>query len=168
MEGTKRRQPLPFCDENTPLSDDLQKAVLLPTAFHERIGRPPSLHPPKDLQDSIHTSISTRAIPDLAQPFTTEKLTHTFSSLKPGKSAGPDAVSYEFLLQLPLPIQGATLNIYNTSWLLGTYPDKWKCSTLLLIPKPGKDLTLPSAYCPIALLSCTGKLLERLVYNCLT
>ena len=96
-----------------------------------------------------------------------EELTYALFSLKPGKSAGPDPVPYEFLLQLPLPLQAATLNIYNTSWLLGTYPYNWKCSTLLPIPKPGKDPTLPSAY-PIALFSCIGKLLERLVYNRLT
>ncbi|XP_045115986.1 uncharacterized protein LOC123507278 [Portunus trituberculatus] len=51
---------------------------------------------------------------------------------------------------------------------MGTYPTCWKPSVLVPIQKPGKDPTLPSAYRPIALLFCIGKLMERLVTTRLT
>ena len=101
MEGTKRRQPLPLCDGNTLLPNDLQMKALLATVFHERIGRTLSLHHPPDLYDSIDTAISTLAIPDdLAQLFTPGEMTRTLSFLNPGMSVGPDSVPYEFFLEL--------------------------------------------------------------------
>jgi len=37
----------------------------------------------------------------------------------------------------------------------------WKKSIIIMIPKPGKDHTIPSSYRPISLLSCLSKLFEK-------
>ena len=55
------------------------------------------------------------------------------------------------------------LCIYNQSWLTGTVPTIWTEAVIRHIPKKGKDKRDPSSYRPISLLSCAGKLLERII-----
>jgi hypothetical protein len=52
---------------------------------------------------------------------------------------------------------------------LGHHPEAWKSATITVIPKPGKeDYSLPKCYCLVALLECTGKLLEKIIARCIT
>ena len=53
--------------------------------------------------------------------------------------------------------------LYNKLWREGTFPAMWKIGTIIPFPKPGKDLSNPINYRPIALTSCTCKLMERMV-----
>ena len=55
------------------------------------------------------------------------------------------------------------MNIINTHWNAGTFPDSWREALLLPIPKPGKDHYNPLNYRPIALTSCICKTVERMV-----
>jgi hypothetical protein len=55
------------------------------------------------------------------------------------------------------------LNIFNLSFRTADIPPTWKSSQIVPIPKPGKDPASVAAYRPISLLSCVGKLMERLV-----
>ena len=41
--------------------------------------------------------------------------------------------------------------------------DEWKMATIIPIPKLGKELSSPTSYRPISLLSCFAKLVERLI-----
>ncbi|CAH2218239.1 jg9830 [Pararge aegeria aegeria] len=45
----------------------------------------------------------------------------------------------------------------------GHFPNPWKLGRVILIPKPGKNIMLPSSYRPITLLSTTSKLFEKLL-----
>ena len=49
------------------------------------------------------------------------------------------------------------LNILNKIWDLGKFPTSWCTSTVIPVPKPGKDTSDPSNYRPIALTSCICK-----------
>jgi hypothetical protein len=52
--------------------------------------------------------------------------------------------------------------IFSDTLALRTHP--WGEALIVIIPKPGKlDYTLAKAYCPISLLECCGKLLEKVV-----
>ena len=42
-------------------------------------------------------------------------------------------------------------------------PAVWKEAIVIPVPKKGKDKKNPRSYSPISLLSCVGKLLERMV-----
>ena len=55
------------------------------------------------------------------------------------------------------------LALINRSWREGAVPSTWRSAEIVAIPKKGKPPTKPSTYSPISLLSCTGKLAERLV-----
>ena len=52
----------------------------------------------------------------------------------------------------------------NRSFDEGIFPDVWKIANIIPIFLKG-DKSLPSNYRPVALLSCLGKLQERLVFK---
>ena len=51
--------------------------------------------------------------------------------------------------------------IFNGILKLGVFPKMWKTSQIKIIPKPGKDSTMPSSYRPISLLSCLSNLFKK-------
>ena len=52
----------------------------------------------------------------------------------------------------------------NISFNEGIFPEAWKVANVIPIFKKG-DKSLPSNYRPVALLSCLGKLQERIVFK---
>jgi hypothetical protein len=64
----------------------------------------------------------------------------------------------------PEKIANPLLIIYDKSLQQSKYPSNWKSAHVIAIFKKG-DTSLPSNYRPISLLSCVGKLMERIVYN---
>jgi hypothetical protein len=57
-----------------------------------------------------------------------------------------------------------TLIIFNKSLQQSKYPSNWMSTYVIEIFKKG-DTSLPSNYGPISLISCVGKLMERIVYK---
>ena len=83
-------------------------------------------------------------------------------NMKIKKSPGYDLVSPAMIKNLPnVPLIVLT-NIFNAIIEQGYFPVCWKISQIILIPKPGKDLSVPSSYRPISLLPCLSKLFEKL------
>ena len=60
------------------------------------------------------------------------------------------------------------MNIFNNIWTTGKFPEDWQYTTIIPIPKPGKDPAEPNNYRPIALTSCLCKTLERMINKRLT
>src|SRR6266850_6768933 len=64
------------------------------------------------------------------------------------------------LLMALTTILGQALSLSHHPW-----PDAW----VIMIPKPNEpDYATTKAYHPISLLECSGKLLEKVVANCLS
>jgi ribonuclease HI len=63
------------------------------------------------------------------------------------------------------PLLGKRITaLFNNCLQQGHHPAPFKYARVVIIPKPGdRDRTLPKSYRPIALLSCLGKGLERLL-----
>ena len=99
---------------------------------------------------------------DYNQPFSLTKLTDCVMKSH-NTAVGLDEIHYEFLKQLPSCSLDFLLQAYNEVWVSGKFPTSWKQATIIPIPKPGKDNTEPSNYCPIALTSCLCKTLERMI-----
>ena len=70
---------------------------------------------------------------------------------------------YELLKNLPDHAKQALLDTFNNIWTCGVYPEKWKESIIIPVLKEGKDPALAASYRPISLISCLGKLLEKIV-----
>ena len=104
----------------------------------------------------------------MKNPFTLEELSQAKNSLKLKKSPGPDKVTNEMLLHLGPKANSKLLQIYNNSWKSGNIPQSWREATMIPVLKKGKHKNKATSYRPISLLSCTGKLMERMVNTRLT
>lgn len=81
--------------------------------------------------------------------------------LNPKKSAGCDLITPKMIIELPYCAVCSITQLFNAINKLGYFPGRWKKSIIIMIPKPGKDHTVPSSYRPISLLSCLSKLFEK-------
>ena len=92
-----------------------------------------------------------------------EKVEAAIRQLKSKNAPGPDGVTNDMIRHLgPLP-KKTILALFNESWKTGSVPALWKKATIVPIHKKGKDKKNPSSYRPISLLSCLGKLMERVI-----
>lgn len=54
-------------------------------------------------------------------------------------------------------------DLFNQILIQGHIPKMWKQANIIVLLKPNKDKQSPSSYRPISLLSCLGKLLEKII-----
>ena len=78
-------------------------------------------------------------------------------------AVGPDDIHYQFLKHMPDDSLSVLLNIFNNIWVTGNFPQSWREATIIPVPKPGKDPTIPTNYRPISLTSCLCKTMERMI-----
>ncbi|KAH8355802.1 hypothetical protein KR084_003316, partial [Drosophila pseudotakahashii] len=86
--------------------------------------------------------------------------------LKPKKAPGGDLITAKMLIELPNCAVEVICKLFNGITRLGYFPKKWKKSVIIMIPKPGKDHTIPASYRPISLLS--GSVLGPVLYTIFT
>ena len=67
------------------------------------------------------------------------------------------------ILHLGPSVKKVILALLYKSWKSGTVPALWKKATLIPFYKKRKYKKHPSSYRPISILSCLGKLLERII-----
>lgn len=77
-------------------------------------------------------------------------------------SPGKDKIHYEMIKHLTQKGKQTLLQLYNKILDEGL-PKQWKHALIIPIKKPGKDPLLPTSYRPIALISCTCKILEKII-----
>ena len=92
-----------------------------------------------------------------------DELRECIKSLHNNKAAGEDEIINNFLKNLPNYKMTELLSIINKSWRTSKIPNTWKNALVIPIYKHGKDKTDPKSYRPISLLSCVGKVAEKLV-----
>jgi len=93
-------------------------------------------------------------------PFTETELNIAVSNLNFKSAPGLDQLDYKVILSLPYEYRQTLVQIYNNIFSEGLFPDQWKQSLMVLIPKPGN-----SGVRPISLLSCLLKILEKMIYS---
>ena len=101
--------------------------------------------------------------PRMDLPFSIQELKAALASCKRSSAPGPDGISYRALCHLGERARIALLELYNESWQEGTLPLSWKTSRLVPLLKPGKSPLELASYRPIALASCVGKVMERMI-----
>ena len=78
-------------------------------------------------------------------------------------SVGPDDLHYTFFRHLSDDTLQCVLLSINELWQEHAFPEEWRKGVVIAIHKPGKPKNNPDNYRPIALTSCFGKLMERMV-----
>ena len=99
----------------------------------------------------------------MTAPFSMKELNNALRRVKTKRAPGPDGITGEMLKRLGPTSKKVLLCIFNQSWSMGIVPTMWKEAHIVPILKKGKDKKNPRSYRPISLLSCVGKLMERLV-----
>lgn len=102
---------------------------------------------------------------DESERVTNEELLLVVKTLKSRKAPGPDGLPNVALKAAVQAAPDIFRRIMQKCLEEGYFPDRWKKSKLVLLPKPGKPAGEPSSYRPICLLDTLGKLLERLLLN---
>jgi len=135
------------------------------------------------LWNALHSSynsadnraISTRFLDGINQcnnidwpPFTGQEFKDAIAKCSNASSPGPDHVTWRHLK--PLILDKACLSkvvdIANACITIGYWPDQFKESTLVIIPKPNKtSYNTPKSFRPIVLLNTMGKLIEKVISN---
>ena len=141
------------------LVNNVQKVECLASHIHTVLGSP-DLIPPLVLPPSHGHTISTAITP--------QELSSALQALSVGKVTGPNNVPNEFLRCFPDLLVLLLLNVFNASWVSGTFLSVWRHAITIPIFKPGKNPSKASSYRPISLLSNFSKVLEHIVHDRLT
>ena len=95
---------------------------------------------------------------------TEQEITDILKCLITKKANGPDNISHTLLKATASSICKPLCLLFNRSIQDGTYPNSWKTAFVMPLFKKG-DRDLTSNYRPISLISCVGKVFERLVFK---
>ena len=91
------------------------------------------------------------------------EITKTLQKCRNRSAPGEDQISYLILKNLDREQLSHVALIYNSCLRTGYFPNAWKQAKVVMLPKPGNDLTKPTSYRPISLLLAMGKIFERIV-----
>jgi len=97
---------------------------------------------------------------ELDNPFSLSELNLAINNTNIHSAPGLDQLDYNIIASLPPEYIHILLRIYNSVFAEGSFPNQWKQSLVVLIPKPGN-----SGVRPISLLSCFLKIMERMIYT---
>ena len=93
---------------------------------------------------------------------TTKEVKYHIKQLR-NSSTGPDNIHNRCLKNYSELLVQHLTKLFNLILKQGYIPTKWKTAYIILLLKPKKDKQHPSSYRPISLLSCLGKLLEKII-----
>ena len=99
----------------------------------------------------------------LERPVVRDEVTKVVRDLKPNKAAGPDDVHNALLKKIPMRAWTEITKVFNACLREGVYPEVWNAADVVPVPKPGKKLDRPEHYRPIAVSSCMGRVLEKVL-----
>jgi hypothetical protein len=80
------------------------------------------------------------------------------------KASGPDGISHRMLKETSFSICKPLCTLFNRSLQENTYPTCWKNASVMPLFKKGEH-DLCSNYRPIFLISCIGKVMERIIFK---
>lgn len=166
MDGRYSQQHPPMLSDGTNLTSDPQAVAELLATHFENVsssnGYSEEFKRLKRTCESNRLNFRTNLHIPYNDPITLRELSGTLQQCK-NSAPGEDEISYQMLRHLHPSATAMILAIFNQIWLTHCYPEQWRRAIVLAFPKPGKPPSEPSSYRPIALTSCLGKLMEKIV-----
>ncbi|GFY32919.1 probable RNA-directed DNA polymerase from transposon X-element [Trichonephila clavipes] len=92
-----------------------------------------------------------------------EEVMDIILNLNNKKAPGQDGIKNIALKSLPLNAITYITKIFNRSLQFNYFPKEWKHAQITVLPKPKKDTKFAENYRPISLLSCLGKIYEKII-----
>ncbi|KAG5787022.1 hypothetical protein H9Q69_013907 [Fusarium xylarioides] len=99
----------------------------------------------------------------IRQNLTDEELEELIRGLPRWKSTGPDEVPYEAIQLGGGLLRNHLLRVFQVCLQMSYHPANFKDAILVMVRKSAKPANLPTSWRPLALLSCLGKILEKIV-----
>ncbi|XP_071579351.1 uncharacterized protein [Temnothorax nylanderi] len=90
--------------------------------------------------------------------FTKEELKRALEMIRRNSAPGRDGIEYKMLKDMTEEMEATLLSICNEVWTTDWFPEDWRKYQTMFIDKAGKEKVRP-----IALSSCVGKVMERMV-----
>uniref|UniRef100_A0A2P2I2N0 Pol-like protein n=2 Tax=Hirondellea gigas TaxID=1518452 RepID=A0A2P2I2N0_9CRUS len=152
----------PVIDNGEIISDPLKKADMFAEHFinNGKMGRITNKNTVETINRNSLKDMTDES--DYNCDLTMEELNLAIKNSK-DTSPGEDDITYRMIKALPADHKEDILQLMNQSFHTGTVPTNWKIGIIIPILKPGKNKENVESYRPIALLSCLGKLLERII-----
>lgn len=174
--GTKSSRVQKLTNSNGDVANnDKEKADLMANHLHNKQSLPTDLYFDQEFKAKVDQHIdsnplsykpSTTAqleVHTINYPVTIDELDNMLRKSQSSSSPGDDDISYKMLKVMPIEVKEFICAVYTTCLNWGYFPDEFKKATIKMIPKPRKDSSLVNNYRPISLLSCAGKILERVI-----
>ena len=143
--------------ENRHVTDSLSKAEIFNHFFLSQsnldTSRAPAL-PPANLPVNILENIQVD----------NNEVLDVLKSLDVTKATGPDGISARLLKEGAPSICISLTKLFNLSLNRKVFPSSWKEANVIPLYKKG-DHSLCNNYRPISLLSCVGKVMEKVVFK---
>ena len=95
---------------------------------------------------------------------TDREISDILLNLNVNKATGPDEISHRMLKETHSTICQPLCILFNRSMQENSYPNCWKLANVMPLFKKG-DHDTPSNYRPISLISCVGKVMERVIFK---
>ena len=156
---TANTRSYPILNNNQPVTNNSEKANIFANYFNNKYD---SNKDDTIFTKEINVNITENKNNEMSKMITMDEMENNRHKLK-NNSPGPDDVLNSLIKSMHPSYKDELLAIYNQSFTTGSIPKIWKHGFAIPIPKPGKPKTECSSYCPITLLSCIGKLLERII-----
>lgn len=95
------------------------------------------------------------------KPTSPREISKAIAVLDSRKAPGFDLITPRVLKELPRKCLTFLANLFNAIFRICHFPDVWKISQVIMIPKPGKPVEETSSYRPISLTPVLSKLWEK-------
>ena len=147
----------PLKDGNNMICDDQDKAELFNSFFLTHSTLDDSNEPDPD--DTVRTNQTLTSLKILEKD-----VSDLIKSLDTNKATGPDNISQKMLKEARDAITPSLTKLFNMSLDLAKYPSQWKRAHVLPIFKKDDSASVDN-YRPVSILSCVGKLFERVIFK---
>ena len=158
---TRSSQVSPLYSEDEYITDSVSKAEALAAHFSS-IAVTGQHDISQIAEEDIAAACDDGKDEDYNRDISVEEVHSALNSSK-DTAAGLDKISYLMLRALNPGNVSELCGLYNQSFTTGWVPDSWKLALTVPIRKPNKPAEEITSYRPIALLSCIGKTMERIV-----